>query len=1572
MLRAEVEADPDRPRQAQLLYEMGRVIEQQLGNDALAVKEYLTSYNLDPAFRPPLFALVRVFERRRSFKNLARLYEAEAKSATSAGDRASAIVDRAVLLEDHLQQPSEAKPLYEEALDTDPGSAAAALMLERSARAAADREGTLRALERRAKLVTDPTLAALLRVEIAWERAYDGDLDGAFAEMREAAALPAGRWRSLDQMERLARRHDRSVEVIEAIEGRAVLAAATAAGEDQGQKSGAFSVQRFADEARARAEAAALWYESAQLRLSLHGDAEGTVQALEQAIALRPDDVLLHQERMLACELAGDLEGSAGEARYLIDRGVSGRFASALHFRLAELAQARGDAEAAAAALAAALEADPGSAAAGALLDDLLLDGRADEARVARLEARAEQDAEGRVDALWRAAQISSERLGDFARAKGLYERAAAAAEEPDRKTAVLRELYGAALRHGDGETARDTARSLVALPIDGEERAAILRDLYELLRTAVPDPGAAREVLGDSLADEAAVSWAADAARLEAAYTKDDALLAAAHRALADRATEEETQAAHLCAAARALARSGGEEAAIGALRAALERSPGHRYAVALLEEMLRARGEAEEVVALLREAAAAQAGARAAEMNLLLAGAAAEAGGDTALARQTYEEAADRDPTSVAPVLSLRRLAEQTGDADLVRDALEKLSELEVTEGEPARATFELAEHYDLVASKPELAESPLRAALSSPSVGAPAAVSLLALPGEHVDGAARVAAARRLLSDARDRAVAPLLRELAGEALSSGADPVEAEQSLDALLERRPDDRWALLCRTRLFGLDSSRDRARADAWLSLARVTDAPEAAADLMLHGLRAQMVAGAGDADDDAFLLAQELAATAPDSLAAGVALDETLTGGDDPESRVEALGARLSHSGSESGAALTAVVGRALTACGRSEQALSTLRRVVQEDPADLASWEALRVAAREERAWADVVAACDALAKGVDGELRAQLLEEAAAVLMDDLGRDDEARERLTRVLAIDGARPIAFGRLHDLLAEREDTRGLIDLVTKRIELVDDSDELVRLFYEQARLLRSEGDRQGALGALENVLMLEGDHVGALALQVEIHVSLEQWADAVETLRALAGADVPAAQKRLAHLGAADFLEKHLSDPAGAIAELRRIDEIGLADAGLFGRIADVAERAGLTEEAAAALGDAARASGGAGRAAFERRAAALHREQGHDAKAIAAYRRALEAVPDDLETGEALAELLTDSDERRAMAAGFEEAVRAKLEADPADEDALRKLRKAAIWRGDRDLEYLALGALSAMGLALPEEEDAFAERHETGPSAPSGVLSEASLARLRAAGADDPVARIAIAAQESVFEMDRLEPATYGVGRGELLSPKAESTMRDEVFALAALFGVESGDLYRGGRDAAQIAAVPGKKGRVTWILGDGIRAPLGAGQRFVIGQLAMSVREGTLPYVHRPPKDAAAVVMAAAAAAEVPLERAAGRTDIGEIARTLEKKMGRRARRAVAEAAQLAADGDPKAWARGAMRTALRAGLLSSGDLRVSLGAVLGAPASAAALADSADARDLVLYWLSGDHLALRRELGLAR
>jgi hypothetical protein len=1577
-LRAELEADPDKARQAALGYEIGLLYERRVGNDALAVKEYLGAFTLDPSFRLPLFALTRIFERRRAFRNLGRLYEAEAKAATAPADRASALVDRAVLGEDHLGEAGAARAFYEEALEADPAHLAASLMFERYLGALGDRPGAAAIAAARAAHVRDPSLRAALLVEAAWARDAEGDVDGAFAALREAVELPVARFRSYETMERIARRRDRVAELVEALEGRAALAASEARGEDQGQGSGAFSIQRFADEHRAVAESAALWREAARLRLSRLGDAAGAAQGYAQALGLRPDDVLLRQERLHACELAGDLEGAAEEARALLALAGEGPAAAGLHFRLAEAALAAGDREGARASLGAALAADPASVAAAAVLEDLDADdGRHDE-RLARLDAivaDAGRDPAARAFAALRAALLASEEAGDFGKAGPFFaaaaafagEAAAAGAPGPVDVATVLREHAAAARRAGDAASAVEALTALLALPLDAGERAALARERWALVRDALGQPEAAAALLAEAARDEAASAWAVDAARVHAALASDRALLALAHEQLAARAATAEAAAAHLAMAARARVRGGDAPGAEALLREALARVPGHRYAVALLEELLRAKGEAEEVVELLRQAAISQQGAKAAETALLLAGAAAQAAGDVALAARTYEEAAERDPESVAPLYSLAHLAERAGDGAMLLRAREGLAARELAAGAPGRAALELGEHLALHEKRGVDAESPLRAALDDAAVGPFAATMLAFLPHLASDPETRAMAVERLRRVAGDAPVPQLARELGGIALGGQRDPARAAELADEVLRSIPDDRWALYARLRT----AENPSARASAFGALANATTDAAAAQELALHALRSRIVAEGGPALDDAVLAASELADAAPDAPLGAIALDEALGPADDPETRARALAARLAHAGPTPPLALQAALGRQQVAAGLAADAVETLSAVLERDPDDLSAWEALRVAAREAERWDLVVRAADTLAERTEGEFAAQLYEEAAAVLMDHADDGDaEAEARLAKALAIGPPnRPIAYGRMHDLLAARGDAEALSELVQRRIDVTDDEADLVKLFYEQARIRRSLGDIDGAIGALENLLMLESDHVGGLALMVEVCVSQGRFEGAVDALRALAAADVPAVQKRIARLGAADLLETKLGDAEGALAELAALAEAGLADAAVHAKAADVAERAGRLDEAAESLALAAAASSGERRASFEKRAAALHRDgRGDAASAIVALRRALAAVPLDLEAAEALAALL-GRDARAEHAAAFERVVRESLAADPTEPSLLRRLRRAAVWRGDAQLEQAVLLLLVALGVAEPEEQAAAAAVQPA--RAPRGALPEDRLALLRAPGESAPALQVLAAVADTLVELDGLEPGKLGVGRSERVGPKDPSPVRDEVLAGAAAFGLPAGEVYVGGRDPSAIVGLPREGDPPAWVIGAGVAAPLSPARRFALGRAAMALRLGIAPLLPRPVADWARLVAAASLAVETPVAAARSAQGLEEWARALGKAMPRRVRKALPELLRALGDGrDLDVAARAARRSALRAGLLLAGDPAAGLEAVLGRGVSREAVQDDPDARDLVAFWLSPEALAARRDLGL--
>ena len=1140
----------------------------------------------------------------------------------------------------------------------------------------------------------------------------------------------------------------------------------------------------------------------------------------------------------------------------------------------------------------------------------------------------------------------------------------------------LLYEAYGAALDLRDDELARFALDRLLGLDLQPDERAALVHHRYEL------GDAADRLALVDAELTRGEASGSAPeiprAALTQAAQAREYARLAQLHEALAAASDDSDAKVAEQCAAARAWVRAGEPARARTLLVSVLEQEPAQRYALTLLEEVMRTQGDAAGAIELLRAAAAQRESARDTELHLLAAGAAAESAGEFEAAAASYREAASagdgRQAGSYGALWALLQLARRRGDSELERSAREALVAREEARGRGAVETLLLAEHLDLVEQQPAAAQARLARALGDEDVGHHAAIALALSRTAPLE--MREQALELLATRATDSLRPALLRQLGGELIAHSGRPARVLDLAERVSVVRPDDRWAIWTRThtRLSHQDDD-----ASALESLAAITTDPQVADAARAEALWARQLA----APEQPLDAALEALPPTPDEL--GVELGPELAAvvaavaspAHDAALRAQALDRLARDAEPELRPAALLALARAQLAQEDDVAAIETIEELLRLEPSSLAGWELAYVAARRRAHATLLAAAAEQLAALLEGEEALALLEEAADIHIDQLDDLPEAERLLGRALALEPTRARAYARLHECLVQRGDEAGLIALVRKRTTLIDDPEALLALYYELARRERKRGQIDAAFDAVDHALMLDDEHVGALALLADIHTARGDFAAAVGALERLAkGRDLPATQRRLALLGAADFLENRLADREGALARLEQLVEREPDDPKLALRVADLCERMGKEEgrtedarraslqRAAIALSRAVELEQSVGaRVALGLRLGDLLRDELAQKEAAAEwYARVLAWSPDQLAAARAHFAITAD----RAQLERTEQALRSRAQAAPRSAEPLRKLASLAAVTDDRALAHVALAALSALGDVRDDERAAWEEsqrrvralRIEAGRT-----LTDHELADLLTPPLEPHANALARAVFAAAAELDDLTPARFGVGRGQRVSAKEPSALRDELRALVGAVGETLDELYVGGSAATGVAALP-RNGQLSFVLGPKVESPLAGSARHAVALQIAGAHLQTLPLLVRGARDGARLLWAAIAAEELPLPRGARRDDLGDLPRTVSKALPRRTRRSLAELIRALPDGGDGlvAHCSSALAYTRRLALALSGELEAAL---------EEAGADGEEALDLFQTWTSAALSASRRKLGLA-
>jgi len=1340
-LRRELEAETEPVSQAAILYQVGALYEHELKRVSEAFDHYGQAHAAAPGFHPALIAQLRIAERSKNGHDLAALRSEHVAAATSPAVSGAALMDLAVHSEDWAS-------LLREAIARSPEPVVPALILEWLAEAHGDQSSVRHALRTQAEHAADASLRAALWLDVALGDIDAGHPDEAIDALERACECDALVWQARSVQLRTAREHERWDVFVRATTSMARLLEAAVEGDEPSDP-----LNLSVPKAERLPMAAFLWQEAAACSATQLDDADAAAGYIEAALRLFPDHAATRLQALLIQERRGDPAASEEACEWFLTVAPEDPAFVAHEVRRALSSE---DLQHAIDTLRDAAARYPASDYAQAALDVALIRAEAHAERAERLRERAETaEGEQRARISWHAAQLTATGSRASSEAQSLYSEAAGAATTS--KERILREALGAALVAKQPGEILERCDELMQCDIDPAERATLAFTRYDVTQNVLGGSQKAQLLLRDGLGDPGSQAWAPQVARAQAAWAGNTDLLAQAHETIAG-LTSGDAQLGHLCAAGQAYARSRDWDAAERVLRQALRTAPDDRYIVTLLDGVLREGGRPEDVVSLARERSGGEPSAALGELSLLLAGATAERSGNLTAARHAYEQALLESPSSPSAALALLDVARRQDDAHARLRAYAHLSDTELGGG--VRELYALLRGDALGRESEVGAGDAYERALEHPATALAAAVALLSLP-TRLTTADQRSTAEEALADA-------------------GTAPTEDTDGFGAAY-------GALRASLGEEGASAS------DAWLQLATLAPTEGLQAGALLQGLRAERIARGIEATDELFMLSHEAESLAEVHADAAVVIDEALAPGDDAEFRANALARKLQHSEAVGRGALDAAYCRALVEADRGAEAVALLSTAVDGRPDDLALWETLRGAARQARQWPLVAQACERLAPFVEGSLRGDLLEEAGVVRLDCLEQHQQAEDLFRRALTEDPTRDIAFRRLHDLLAEQEDAEALAELVSERLALGGPKDRL-DLLYERARLLRGFSDRPGALEVLDELFTSEPEHAGALALAAEVHVSLEQWAEAVECLQRLSKASIPEEQRRVAHLGAADFLETHLEAKDAALGELRAVEALGLADAQTWTRI-------GALEEG------------------FDNRGAAID-----------AYTRALEAEQTHSVAISRLVELLDEVDKATALTT-YERAIWERVDGGDLDALLLEGLSNAATWRGHTKRAAAARATQRALGLAVSADDTAAAD-----------------LGNVSAAALWDPDANPVL--QQVVLR------AGPGLSKDRLRSKKVAPSdpLVDELERLSQRFGARVGSIGLSD-DLVSVIARTGRDGEVDWVVPRGAQGGLDSVGRFVAGRLAWAAPHGAAGLLDDPPQKVAGTLAA---------------------------------------------------------------------------------------------------------------------
>ncbi|HVY46993.1 MAG TPA: tetratricopeptide repeat protein, partial [Minicystis sp.] len=234
---------------------------------------------------------------------------------------------------------------------------------------------------------------------------------------------------------------------------------------------------------------------------------------------------------------------------------------------------------------------------------------------------------------------------------------------------------------------------------------------------------------------------------------------------------------------------------------------------------------------------------------------------------------------------------------------------------------------------------------------------------------------------------------------------------------------------------------------------------------------------------------------------------------------------------------------------------------------------------AARATGQWDDLIAAYkSSIAKADDQgdrELSIALRLRLGRVLLDEVKRVDDALAQFRAVYETDGENADAIAALERLYRETGRFTELLGIYEKKRDLTSDAGDRKHILYAIADLYEQQiGDPRSAIATYNQVLDDEPMDAQALAALDKLYREQSEWQPYVDVLRKRI--ELENEEHTLIDLKyrLGSTLEKHLSDPAGALENYREILLVDPADDAARAALEAMLENTELRAEAAAIL--------------------------------------------------------------------------------------------------------------------------------------------------------------------------------------------------------------------------------------------------------------------------------------------------------------------------------------------------------------------------------------------------------------